>query len=47
MLYLFKIHKEDIAKISAPTEEDAWDRLFEVTDADTANDIECSCIGEE
>ena len=50
MLYEFDISSENKIKITAPTEEDAWDRLWEVVDTPLPSNvvnIKCECIGEE
>ena len=48
MTYKFTITSENNIKITAPTEEDAWDRLQEVINVDPNNlDIECTCLGDE
>lgn len=50
MLYEFNISSENKIKITAPTEEDAWDRLWEVVDTplpSNVTNITCACTGEE
>ena len=50
MLYEFDISSENKIKITAPTEEDAWDRLWEVVGTplpSNVTNITCACTGEE
>lgn len=50
MTYKFTITQDKHIIITAPTEEDAWDRLFEVTDTPLPKNIinvTCECTGEE
>jgi len=50
MTYKFTITEDSPVKITAPTEEDAWDRLWEVVDTPLPSNvvnIKCECIGEE
>ena len=50
MTYKFTIASENNIKISAPTEEDAWDRFFEITGTPLPKNvinIKCECTGDD
>lgn len=50
MTYTFTVTTDNHIKVTAPTEEDAWDRLFEITDTPlpkNVTNIKCECTGED
>ena len=50
MTYTFTVITDNHIKVTAPTEEDAWDRFFEITDTPLPKNIitvTCECTGEE